>query len=492
MTRRGCLPIRHGDVLLGFLWVIVGERPLSDPERAGLQRGGEEVAANLWARHRAADERRRRTNELLENLFARHGLAPRDLAATLRWPEHGSYAVVVCEGDEAVAEKLRRSRAAYDVAYLEDAGRLTILVRDPSHVQQALNVRNGGVELALYLPRRRRTRTRSGGDRRAGRPRAALVRPCGGLRRARQLGADRLALDQRPPPAAARADRRPRPAPARRSAPRGARGPARARRRRRRRGQGAEHAPRDALPPPAAGGGDHRPRPGEGRRPAARPPRPAPAPAERDSCRTSAAITATEPLWDALPAGNEDSRHGRNDPGTHGGPRGSDRADRHRSRHQDAPSTCRFGGSGRAAHARADDARPRAARGALPLRRRPSGVRHARRRHPPPARAARRGRGFAASPAAPPASPAARSRAARSRRSPPRASTRWPSASSSAPTPRTRCPRSPASGRTASTPPSTCSARRRSPRPRPITTCSAARTPSARWRRPPSSTPTAT
>jgi sugar diacid utilization regulator len=124
--------------------VIVGERPLSDPERAGLQRGGAEVAANLWARHRAADERRRRTNELLENLFASHALAPRDLAATLRWPEHGSYAVVVCEGDEAVAEKLRRSRAAYDVAYLEDAGQLTILVRDPSHVQRALNVRNGG------------------------------------------------------------------------------------------------------------------------------------------------------------------------------------------------------------------------------------------------------------------------------------------------------------------------------------------------------------
>jgi sugar diacid utilization regulator len=103
------------------------------------------VGANLWARHRAADERRRRANELLENLFASHGLAPRELAATLRWPEHGSYAVVVCEGDEAVAEKLRRSRAAFDVAYLEDAGQLTILVRDPSQVQKALNVRNGGV-----------------------------------------------------------------------------------------------------------------------------------------------------------------------------------------------------------------------------------------------------------------------------------------------------------------------------------------------------------
>ena len=56
MIRRGCLPIRHGDVLMGFLWVIVGDRPLTEAERAGLARGGEEVAANLWGRHRAADD----------------------------------------------------------------------------------------------------------------------------------------------------------------------------------------------------------------------------------------------------------------------------------------------------------------------------------------------------------------------------------------------------------------------------------------------------
>ena len=57
MTRRGCLPLRHGDVLLGFLWVIVGDRPLSDDERAALARGAGEAADNLWAR----DERRERT-----------------------------------------------------------------------------------------------------------------------------------------------------------------------------------------------------------------------------------------------------------------------------------------------------------------------------------------------------------------------------------------------------------------------------------------------
>jgi DNA-binding PucR family transcriptional regulator len=145
MIRRGCLPIRRGDVLLGFLWVIVGEHPLTDAEKASLRRGGEEVAANLWARHRAADERLRRTREHLTALLhGSPGAAP-DLAATLRWPVTGSYAVIVCAGTDQDAEKLRRSRAAHDVAFLEHGDTLTVLVRDPAHLKDSLNVRNGGI-----------------------------------------------------------------------------------------------------------------------------------------------------------------------------------------------------------------------------------------------------------------------------------------------------------------------------------------------------------
>jgi hypothetical protein len=145
MTQRGVLPIRHGDVLLGFLWVIVGDAPLTDAEKHALKRSGEEVAANLWARHRAADERLQRTREHLTALFHGDTQAAPDLAATLRWPVQGSFAVVVCEGDDAVAEKLRRSRSAHDVAYLEHGQELTILVRDPAEIKRSLNVRNGGV-----------------------------------------------------------------------------------------------------------------------------------------------------------------------------------------------------------------------------------------------------------------------------------------------------------------------------------------------------------
>ena len=47
MTSPRVLPLRHGDALLGFLWVIVGDRPLSDAERAALARGAGEVADHL-------------------------------------------------------------------------------------------------------------------------------------------------------------------------------------------------------------------------------------------------------------------------------------------------------------------------------------------------------------------------------------------------------------------------------------------------------------
>jgi hypothetical protein len=137
MNRRGCLPIRHGDVLLGFLWVIVGDRPLSDAERSGLIRGGEEVAANLWARHRTADEKRRHTLEQLDALLAGREGGARELAATVRWPETGAYAVAVCSGDQAVAERLRRRRAAGDFVWSGEHGRLVIVARDPAGLPSA-------------------------------------------------------------------------------------------------------------------------------------------------------------------------------------------------------------------------------------------------------------------------------------------------------------------------------------------------------------------
>ena len=67
MTRRGCLPIRHGDVLLGFLWVIVGDQPAVRRRARG--------ARPRWPRGRrqpvAALERGRREPAALRVAVAR-------------------------------------------------------------------------------------------------------------------------------------------------------------------------------------------------------------------------------------------------------------------------------------------------------------------------------------------------------------------------------------------------------------------------------------
>jgi hypothetical protein len=130
MTRRGCLPIRHGDVLLGFLWVIVGEQPLTDAEREALRRGASEVADNLWNRLREADERRTRTQSLLRALLAGEPTAS-ELAAALRWPLDGAYAVAAVSGDEDLPDRLRRRRGAADFAWIADDGQVIVLARDP-------------------------------------------------------------------------------------------------------------------------------------------------------------------------------------------------------------------------------------------------------------------------------------------------------------------------------------------------------------------------
>jgi hypothetical protein len=131
MTQRVVLPIRHGDVLLGFLWVIVGDQPLTEVDRAAIARGGAEVADNLWGRLREADERRTRINALLAQAFAGEPVAA-DLAATLRWPQAGSFAVAVSSGGDEIAERLRRRRGAADFAWLAQDDRVVILARDPA------------------------------------------------------------------------------------------------------------------------------------------------------------------------------------------------------------------------------------------------------------------------------------------------------------------------------------------------------------------------
>jgi hypothetical protein len=137
MTRRGCLPIRRGDVLLGFLWVIVGDVPLSKQERAALARGGREVAENLWRRVSEADENRRRSESLLRAVLAGEDEAGK-LAAALRWLPTGSFAVAVFEGTTDVPDRLRRRRGAADFTWIQDDTRFVLIARDPDRLPEAL------------------------------------------------------------------------------------------------------------------------------------------------------------------------------------------------------------------------------------------------------------------------------------------------------------------------------------------------------------------
>ena len=157
MTRRGCLPIRHGDVLLGFLWVIVGDRPLTGAERDSLGRGGEEVAENLWRRHRDSDERERRTREELDALLRGQ---ESQLAATLRWPQTGAYAIAVTDVE---MERLRWRRA--DLR--RDRRRAARAGPDALHTRARRRRRERRSERAVRAAQRRARGAPSGARRRA-------------------------------------------------------------------------------------------------------------------------------------------------------------------------------------------------------------------------------------------------------------------------------------------------------------------------------------
>ena len=165
MIRRGCLPIRHGDVLLGFLWVIVGDNPLTTAEREALERGGHDVAENLWRRHRDADEREQRTRAQLQALL--HGQES-GLAATLRWPR-----------DRRVRDRGLRRRTrppAPAPRGLRRRRRRTARARsDPPRQGAHRGRRHRGRERALRTPARRPGSAAPGDRRRAVRRTPARV-----------------------------------------------------------------------------------------------------------------------------------------------------------------------------------------------------------------------------------------------------------------------------------------------------------------------------
>nr|WP_246851457.1 helix-turn-helix domain-containing protein [Patulibacter sp. SYSU D01012] len=81
MGPRACAPVRHDGVLLGFLWVIPGDRPLDDREQAATVDAAATVGALLRRRQGAAAAERRETERLVAGVLDPDDPAAREAAA---------------------------------------------------------------------------------------------------------------------------------------------------------------------------------------------------------------------------------------------------------------------------------------------------------------------------------------------------------------------------------------------------------------------------
>jgi DNA-binding phage protein len=126
MGPRTCAPVRHDGVLLGFLWVIPGARPLGEGERGALVRTAGAAAETLWQRRAGGGEAHARIAALLGELLddadpAVRARAAGELAARQGWARGATFAVAVaaCAPDAAaeVAERARRRWHADDLVW---------------------------------------------------------------------------------------------------------------------------------------------------------------------------------------------------------------------------------------------------------------------------------------------------------------------------------------------------------------------------------------
>ena len=123
MGPRTCAPVRHGDVLLGFLWVIPGPVALDGAQRATLAGAARAAARTLWAARAGGGEAHARIVALLAELLddpdaGVRARAAGELAARQGWTR-GTFAVALAEGAaiEEVAERARRRWNADDLVW---------------------------------------------------------------------------------------------------------------------------------------------------------------------------------------------------------------------------------------------------------------------------------------------------------------------------------------------------------------------------------------
>jgi hypothetical protein len=115
MGARTCAPVRHGETVLGFVWVIPGPVPLDAAQRATLVATARAAADTLWAARAGGGEAHARIAALLAELLddPDPGVRTRaagELALRQGWTRAGAGFAVALIEDEAAAEIAERAR----------------------------------------------------------------------------------------------------------------------------------------------------------------------------------------------------------------------------------------------------------------------------------------------------------------------------------------------------------------------------------------------
>jgi hypothetical protein len=136
MAARVVVPVRHDDVLLGFVWVVVGERPLTAAERAALERVAAATQELLWERRTQLEAQQHLLRTLL---FDDDSAAVRHAVVELHSLDAPRVAVAVAEGEEGVADHVRRHWSRGLAWAAEPPGLVVVAVGDAAELAAAMH-----------------------------------------------------------------------------------------------------------------------------------------------------------------------------------------------------------------------------------------------------------------------------------------------------------------------------------------------------------------
>ncbi len=157
MSPRTCVPLRHGDQLLGYLWVLGGDAAVGADARSSLVHLSATAAEALWARRQADDHHRSERATHLDDLL--HGRNEDDaieqLSAEAGWPRTGRFVAAVALGSEDLGEHARRRWGHGELLLGSWHGKLLVIGQLPSVTEPsvlATHMRDAGAEFAAAGP----------------------------------------------------------------------------------------------------------------------------------------------------------------------------------------------------------------------------------------------------------------------------------------------------------------------------------------------------